>query len=380
MLNKIYGSALGLLCLAGSAFAQTDTVEWSVEQDSLLGTVGGIQMHGSAVLNVDGQRMLYAVGGNRTAGGDSVNISYAPLDLDPVNVGAWADTTFEFASDSNEFAVGSTYIERTTFAYNDRLYIVGGNHNSSPEDGLNQIRVFEPTPTGDIIAESAALGFDGAAAGVTPSLGNVGASAAVDPATNSLYVVGGSSTDTTVRRFTIDPVTGAVSDYQVMTSTLLWPSWFSSGAVVKDGYLYVIDSHNTADRGKIQYAPINGDGTLGAFVQTASLPAPQIDGGSVVMNGEIYVVGGHTGGGNTAVTNAVTRSVTGANGAITEWVADAPFPNANLSTVEGLRRIGVASLGDDGFVIIGGRNNDQFPPHVFVAEPVNASVNEWSLY
>lgn len=373
MFKHLFAAALVGACLVSSAVAQ-NKITWTEVTGSLEGTVGGIQMHGSAATKINGQWMLYAVGGNRLVGGDSVNVNYAPLSLNPVTVGTWTPTTFTFPTDGAGNAITSNYIERATFFYNGRLYIVGGSHNASNDPSLNKIRVFEPNSSGDFSAENAALGFDGAAAGVTPTLGTAGSSAVVDPATGYLYVVGGSA-DTSVRRFKIDQTTGAVSDYQVLSTTLAHAAYFSSGAVIKGGYIYVIDSHNTADRGKVQFAKINTDGTLGAFATTTNLPTIHIDGGSAVLNGEIYVVAGHTGPGNAAVSNKVHRSVTGSNGAITSWVEDAALPLTG-----GLRRVGVASLGDDGFVVVGGRNNAVFPPNVWVAKPVDTSVSDWSVY
>lgn len=161
-------------------------------------------MGGSAANKIGDQWYIYAIGGNRSSSaGDSENITYASLDLDPVGVGTFANATALLHRNGDDILDSSAYIERSTFFYNNRFYKIGGNNTSTPP-GDDYIRVYDvDTATGDITGENTALGFDGAAAGVTPYLGSAALSTAVDPATGYLYVVGGSSSDTSVRRFTL---------------------------------------------------------------------------------------------------------------------------------------------------------------------------------
>lgn len=395
MKKQLFSAALAALCLTGTAIAQEPTIEWSVVQNSL-GTIepGGIQMHGTAAVEVGDEIMLYAIGGNRWIGADSVNITYAPLTLEPqAQTGTWQHATWQFPTATNPSnvtgAAGSAYIERATFVYNGRIYVVGGTHNTAnlpAGSAVNGIRVFEPTATGDILEPNAALGFDGAAAGVTPSLAGAGQSAVLDPDTGYLYVFGNT---TSVRRFHIDSSTGAVSDYQSFESQLLYHASMASGAVIHNGYIYIFSTNQADNQGSVQYAPVNPDGTLGTFVRaSASLPVRHIDGGSVVMNGNIYVAAGYDSASSVAATqnasviNAVHRAVIDdATGNITAWAVDAPIPNAGTSTPAGMRRIGIAPLPDDqGFVIVGGRHHGVYLEHVFVAQPIDSSVDMWSLY
>lgn len=394
MRKQLFSAALAALCLTGTATAQEPTIEWT-RIDNSLGTIApsGIQMHGTAALDIGGTTYIYAFGGNRFVEGDSPHISYTPLSLEPEpQTGTWAHTTYEFnrgehPTSGNIFVIDSAYIERHAHAFNGRLYLVGGTHNTSGGGSpLNQIRVFEPTATGDILEANPALGYDGAADGVTPSLSASGALSVIDQDTGYLYVMGGSTTSLDVRRFTIDPSTGDISDYQLLPEVLAYPPYFSSGAQIVNGYLYVISANQAADRGKVQYAPINPDGTLGVFqVASAILPEFHVDGGSAVLNDELYVIAGHNGG-NTLVTDQVRRAIFGANGDITSWYTEPALPGPWPHNA-GVRRVGAAALpNDQGIVIMGGRThdsvatNDYLAEHVWVATPINASVDEWSLY
>ncbi len=377
-MTKRFTAALTAFCLTNVAVSYEPAIEWTTLNNSL-SAVPGIQTHGSAALEVDGQLMLYAFGGNYPGLGDSTNSYYTPLHLSPPQAGPWTSTTFEFDKDGSNNAVGSAHIERTTFSYNGRIYVVGGSHTTSSEPPLNQIRVFEPTATGDILTVGHT--FDGNAHSVSLNLGNIGTSAAVDPDTGYLYVVGGSPHQTSLRRFTIDNITGSVSDYTLYPDVLLWPVQNAAGIIVKDGYLYILSTEQTLNAANVQYAPINPDGSPGTFEATsASLPVAHIDGSSALLNGEIYVVGGHTTAGGFDLIHAVHRSVTASNGDIIEWIADAPMPGPTQSEHTGIRHTGIASLGNDGFVVVGGRGPHFAVSHVFVATPLRASVHEWTLY
>lgn len=397
MKKQLFSAILAGLCLTGTAVAQDPSIEWT-RIDNSLGTIapGGIQMHGTAAIDIGGTTYIYALGGNRLAEGDSPHITYTTLTLEPEpQTGTWAHTTYEFnrgehPTNGNIFVADSNYIERHAHTYNGRIYLVGGTHNTSGGGSpinLNKIRVFEPTATGDILEANDSLGFDGAAAGVAPSLAASGAQSVIDPDTGYLYVMGGSTSDLSVRRFTIDPTTGAVSDYQLLPEVLAYPPYFSSGAQIVNGYLYVISANQTADRGKVQYAPINPDGTLGIF-QTASavLPEYHVDGGSAVLNDNLYVLAGHNGNNTMPIAN-VRRAIFGANGDITGWYTEPEMPGPWNYGTPGVRRVGAAALpNDQGILILGGRHydsnpaNDYLMEHVWVATPINASVDEWSLY
>src|SRR5690606_29021545 len=69
----------------------------------------------------------------------------------------------------------------------------------------------------------------------------------------------------------------------------------SHTSVVYNGYLYVIGGRgsNGFRLNNVRYAPINPDGTLGAWFDTASFTNPREGHTSVVYNNYLYVIGGY---------------------------------------------------------------------------------------
>jgi hypothetical protein len=126
--------------------------------------------------------------------------------------------------------------------------------------------------------------------------------APVAPGTEYLYVVGGqqNATDTpggssTVLLGTVDEPTGHVT---WTTTTFLPESRVGAAAVVQNGFIYVTGglSTNGTPIAATAVAPINHDGTLGAFVENAqgNLPTPVGFHGSFAQAGFLYVLGGNT--------------------------------------------------------------------------------------
>ena len=104
--------------------------------------------------------------------------------------------------------------------------------------------------------------------------------------------------------------------------------------VQQTGYLYVLGGVNASGQtvAPIYSAPLNANGTVGAFTQSAvSLPAPLRSFGAMVYLGSLYVVGGATTG-NTAVAT-VYRSPIGVDGTLGAWkvqTGSLPGPRARL--------------------------------------------------
>jgi uncharacterized repeat protein (TIGR01451 family) len=131
-----------------------------------------------------------------------------------------------------------------------------------------------------------------------------GAALAVSPtatSTSLLYVVGGidpdlSPTDT-IFRASVANSTGAIGAWVTDTERLPLPL-YQATAVVHDSALYVIGGFaatgGVLDR--VDYATINGDGSLNAFVATEPLTMPLFYGWPIVYDGPttdtLYLIGG----------------------------------------------------------------------------------------
>jgi hypothetical protein len=87
---------------------------------------------------------------------------------------------------------------------------------------------------------------------------------------------------------------GSLSPWSTNTSNPLPVARYGSSTVTANGYVYVIGGNNSsnASTDTVYYAKLNGDGTVGAWNTTATLPAARNRHSSVVANGYVYVVGG----------------------------------------------------------------------------------------
>ncbi|MBN1658087.1 MAG: DUF11 domain-containing protein [Anaerolineae bacterium] len=141
--------------------------------------------------------------------------------------------------------------------------------------------------------------------------------------TATLYVIGGvlssgASTDT-VYRAPINNTTGAVGAWTLEANLPVVLHYAS--AVVHGETLYVIGGYSAPNPlSTVYYAPINADGSLGAFSTTESLPKGLFDGHTVVYEGADQDTVYHIGGRNrTTSTFEVFFADFAANGTLTPW-------------------------------------------------------------
>ena len=147
-----------------------------------------------------------------------------------------------------------------------------------------------------------------------------------------VYEVGGYTTTyvSTVDYIPIEPA-GYIGSWPATTT---FPAVTSKGksyypinatSVVYNGYVYEIGGVvNSAATATVDYAPINANGTIGAWTATTSLPATTEYATSVVYNGYVYEIGGYT----TAVTGNVSYAPINANGTLGTWTFTTSLPAA----------------------------------------------------
>lgn len=94
-------------------------------------------------------------------------------------------------------------------------------------------------------------------------------------------------------------------------------------AVVANGYIYVFGGLNdaSAKTSTVRYSPINSDGTIGSWSNTTAISDAISDHGAVVENGFVYVIGGNT----TAVTNVVRYAQINSDGTIGSWTTNSAY-------------------------------------------------------
>ncbi len=282
--------------------------------------------------------------------------------------------------------------------YRDRLYTIGGSRSSSGVDAVYTTRVstdgvLEPWISARSLPNKLYIhaavvsngqifvigGWDGSnwhrevlRSTIQPD-GSLGAwgkvgdypteialhdAVAVGP---SVYVVGGQNIDgglTSVRYALVDAAgnLGSWAD----TSGLPIPLYRLS-VTASDRFLYVTGGYDGASaRSDVFYAPINPNGSLGAWIPTTAMPDTRYYHGSHIRNGRLTVVGGQ--GANGELANVCSAPIL-ANGTLGGWTCDEP------TLPEPLQRFGSVIYplhGSDALYVFGGRNGDNYRNNVYL--------------
>lgn len=100
-----------------------------------------------------------------------------------------------------------------------------------------------------------------------------------------------------------------------------------TATVASSSYLYVIGGGRSGEQpnGDVLVAPINGDGTIGSWTNSTGLPNPRACHASVVLNGEILVMGGSSVNGGNGVVDMIEAPILGGGG-VGSWMAMSSLP------------------------------------------------------
>jgi CYTH domain-containing protein len=235
---------------------------------------------------------LYEIGG--FIGAPTAIVDYAPLNASTGAVGAWTAST--------SLATGSlptaTYYA-TSVAYNGYLYEIGGCATSCPTAIVDHAPI--NASTGAVGAWTASTSL---ATGSLPTATDQATSVAYN---GYVYEIGGFTTATTaIVDYAPINANGSVGAWTASTSLAtgsLPTATDAATSVVYNGYLYEIGGCQGSACGTIvaivDYAPINANGSVGAWtastsLATGSLPAATYDSTSVAYNGYLYEIGGYT--------------------------------------------------------------------------------------
>ena len=224
------------------------------------------------------------------------------------------------------------------FGFNGYLYAVGGEDNSGvPLTAGNSVEYAQITSTGALATNS------GCGTGWChgSNLNTVRSYPAGAIYQGVLYVMGGTSGtnnatplstmeyaringDGTVGSWTQSSSLATGNLVDSVGTTAQARSKFRAGAY--NGFLYVTGgqtatSPNTAVLNLTQYAPINSDGSVGAWKNTTAFPTARRDHGMAINNGYIYVFGGCSGATQacTAFISDNQYAVINADGTVGQW-------------------------------------------------------------
>lgn len=142
------------------------------------------------------------------------------------------------------------------------------------------------------------------------------------------------------------------------------------GAVVANGYMYIIGGFTTYFQSTVSYAKINADGSVGAWITSAhDLPQIESRAATVYNNGYIYVMGGATDNGTSS---AIYYTKVNVDGSIGAWTTSSVSLPAVLQDA--------ASFVSNGYVyVLGGQGNSGKVSAVLYAKlNSDGSLGSWT--
>ena len=155
-------------------------------------------------------------------------------------------------------------------------------------------------------------------------LGESGATSVV--ANGYVYEIGGVANPNAVEFAAIN-ADGTLGTWNATTALPVGQGESGATSVVANGYIYEIGGDNPSNSTLVQYAPINADGTLGAWqTSTSSLPTGESGATSVVANGYVYEIGGNNPSNSTLVQYASLGAVPRSMAALSQITTPEPAP------------------------------------------------------
>ena len=297
---------------------------------------------------------MYVIGG--VAGGFQNDIQHLQITAGtPTGFGAVGAW-----STTTPFTTGRT--AHTSVAYNGYLYVIGGRYPA--EDCctswmvyLNDVQKAPINADGTIGAWSATTSFTAARYGHTSVAYN-----------GYLYVIGGTTGGSALNDVQKAPINADGTIGAWSTTSSFATARYGHTSVAYNGYLYVLGGSNGGNLNDVQKAHINADGTIGAWSTTSSFTTARYGHTSVAYNGYLYVIGGYSGG----VLNDVQKAVINADGTIGAWSTTTPFTTA---------RYGHTSVAYNGYLyVLGGQNSAGTPFNDVQQAPINAdgTIGAWT--
>lgn len=170
-------------------------------------------------------------------------------------------------------------------AYNGYLYAIGGNNGAGSITSVEKgtINATSGDVTGWTTTSIAAL--NSARSGQAAATYN-----------NRIYVTGGRNGATihnSIEWAELDG-SGNISAWNTDSTDQFTTARFGHATEIMNGHIYVISgNNNTAELNDIQFAPINADGTVGAFTTSIyTIGTARTYGASATFSGIIYLIGG----------------------------------------------------------------------------------------
>ena len=313
----------------------TDISSWTTST-SLPGTVG----HSQAIVT---KNRVYLLGGY-------VNSSYsstvytAPINLDGT-LGAWTTGT----------SLPGTVHASQAIVTKNRVYLLGGLVNGSYSSTVY----------------TAPINLDGTLGAWTTGTSlpdTVGFSQAI-VTKNRVYLLGGvvnSSYSSTVYTapINLDGTLGAWTTPTSLPDILIF-----SQAIVTKNRVYLLGGYSNSSASSTVYtAPINLDGTLGAWTTGTSLPDTVGYSQVIVTKNRVYLLGGYV---NSSYSSTVYTAPINLDGTLGAWTTSTPLPGTVIYSQ--------AIVTKQRVYLLGGYSNSSYSSTVYTA-PISGGLNDYSPY
>ncbi len=171
---------------------------------------------------------------------------------------------------------------------------------------------------------------------------------------------------------------GSIGAWITETGSSLLPQGLRSPTSVEyNGYIYTMGGLNSSNAtvSTVYYTPINANGSVGTWVTDTASPLPQalLGATSIVYNGYVYVMGGQTSNGSGWIATVYYAPIN-PNGSIGSWTNDttSPLPQALF---------GATSVTYNGYVyVMGGWNSGLATVATVYYAPINpnGSIGSWT--
>ena len=260
------------------------------------------------------------------------------------SVGSWTATA--------SFTTGR--MNHASVIYNGYMYVTGGSSGSN----LNDVQFAPINSDGTVDSWTATTSF---------SSGRYDHAAAAY--NGYLYVIGGNDDSTTYAdvQYSHLNTNGTVGTWASTTS--LPHSLYGHTAFAYNGYLYVTGGYSQTGGGHlddVQYAPISGNGTIGSWTTVSSFTTARYRHRSAVYNGYLYIMGGDSG---SEYLNDVQYAPINGDGTLGSWITAASFNTG---------RYYFASAAYDGYIyVMGGNSGTALDDVQYAPIKSDGSIGAW---
>ena len=160
---------------------------------------------------------------------------------------------------------------------------------------------------------------------------------------------------------------GSLGAWTISPNTFTSPRFYQTGTIY-NGYMYVTGGRDIAGArfNDVQYAKVNGDGSIGSWNTTTSYTDNRTGANCFARNGYLYVLGGYDG---SAYLNTVIYSPIHADGSVGNWTSTSSFAGGRTNAM-------AATSGDYAY-IMGGATTGYLNTVQYAKIHDDGSISAW---